>query len=160
MCSYRLYAIAGITNKKHEPEVELSKSEQPLVLVYSGLDTDRPTLKGNVGEAPLNKVSDDGDQIVLLERNAKGNVFTHTIFASTAPWYLREVLLRPRVDGLRARRDRCLPLAAVGLRIAQLQDSAGRNGQFEQSFANCCVRDIQQSGIGGQRTSPHQISLS
>ena len=82
VCSYQLGAYASTSDEgHHNPYAELVNGKA-FPIAYAGLNTSHPTMKGNLGEAPLVKAAEDEDQIVLVERNALGNVFTHTISRS------------------------------------------------------------------------------
>lgn len=54
-------------------------TNEPIVLTFVGLSSKTPKLEGNIGSSSLQLVRDDGDEVVLVERNGPGNVFTYTI---------------------------------------------------------------------------------
>lgn len=78
-CDFRVSAQG--TEENGEIRVSLHKQD-PLVLTFVGVRSKKPMLKGNVGMGELQRVKDDGDEVVLVERNAVGNVFVYSISRS------------------------------------------------------------------------------
>lgn len=52
----------------------------PMNITFVGLSSSQPTIKGNNGDAPLITVKNDNEEIILVEENAYGELFTYTIF--------------------------------------------------------------------------------
>lgn len=80
-CDFRVFANGTVNNGN--PSLSLSKSESPLVMTFAGLKSGKPVAKGNGGESAVAVALDNGAQIVLIERNGFGNVFTMTIARET-----------------------------------------------------------------------------
>ena len=62
---------------------------KPGNLVFSGLDSERPVLKGNNGEDPLMIISNNEKEITLASSNSFGDIFLYKIYKvqKVATWY-------------------------------------------------------------------------
>lgn len=54
--------------------------EDPQPMIYSGISTESPRVKGNLGESPLLVVKRTPTEIELLERTSSGNIVMHSLF--------------------------------------------------------------------------------
>ena len=52
----------------------------PTTISFSGLYSNEPRIKGNMGIRSLTKIKDDDETLVLVEKNMVGDIFTHTIY--------------------------------------------------------------------------------
>jgi hypothetical protein len=62
---------------------------EPLSIVFSGLDTSTPVMKGNNGEDPLLIVANTDTEMTLASSNTFGDVFLYKIYKKqkVATWY-------------------------------------------------------------------------
>jgi hypothetical protein len=79
-CDFRLFATGTDTDGK--PGISLTQNT-PLILSFARLTTRKPVMKSSGGETDLTFAQNDPHQVVLVERNALGNVFTYSISRTT-----------------------------------------------------------------------------
>lgn len=80
-CDFRVFANGRADDGN--PTIDLSAGT-PVTMTFAGLSSSAPMLKGNGGESPiivLNETRDD--EVVAVERNGEGNIFTYTISRET-----------------------------------------------------------------------------
>lgn len=67
----------------------------PVDMVFSGLDTEKPVVKGNNGEDPLLVLSNTENEINLASSNTSGDMFLYKIYKNqkVATWYKSYSLL-------------------------------------------------------------------
>jgi hypothetical protein len=61
-------------------ELNAARTERPWSVVFAGLDTDEPRLKGNAGESQLVILERSGTTLWLGERPALGGINVWTVF--------------------------------------------------------------------------------
>ncbi len=61
-------------------KAELDKEKNANQVIFAGLDTETPVMKGNMGETPLGILKKDSDVIWLAEMTDLGSINVWTIF--------------------------------------------------------------------------------
>lgn len=83
VCEYRATSSVMLApdalTKRNQPVYE-SSTLAPLQIVYTGLASNAPAMKANVGEAPLKVIKRDDDELQLVETTGAGNFVMHSIF--------------------------------------------------------------------------------
>jgi hypothetical protein len=92
-CDFRVFASGDAA--RGNPLIKVS-TQTPVTMTFAGLHSKEPRLKGNHGESPIVIASDSPEEIVIVERNGLGNVFTYTIARETglAIWTKAYFMLR------------------------------------------------------------------
>ncbi len=86
-CEFKVTSTFAFKNKKEITDLknrtidyETTKDNPPIMITFAGLSTDRPIVKSNNGDTPVQIVKKDTNTIVLIERNVTNDIFTYTIF--------------------------------------------------------------------------------
>lgn len=80
-CEFQVFGYAQTSG--HTPEVLLRKQSVNEVVKFVGMKGRRPKLKTTAATIDLDRVMDDGDQVVLIERNKAGSAFVYAISRAT-----------------------------------------------------------------------------
>lgn len=76
-CDFRIDSWVGL--ERGLVAAWSGKSAEPTVITFTGLNTKKPAIKGNLGTGSVLKTQDDGTNIFLLEPASAGNVITYAI---------------------------------------------------------------------------------
>lgn len=91
-CEFKVFS--DFSFKEEEGKERLIKhgtdnQSEPLSIVFSGLDTDKPVMKGNNGEDPLLVFANNEKEMTLVSSNSFGDLFFYKIYKEqkVATWY-------------------------------------------------------------------------
>lgn len=76
-------------NNRETIEYGTDNQDQPVNIIFSGLNTETPVIKGNMGEDPLVIISNTETELKLASSNSFGDIFFYKIYKDqkVATWY-------------------------------------------------------------------------
>lgn len=85
-----------LSDEDRKVHYSTSDSKTPNLITFAGLSTEEPKIKGNNGDSPLAVIKNDDDSLVLIEKNAFGDMFVYTIFKQekVAVWHKAYKLIK------------------------------------------------------------------
>ncbi len=90
-CEFKVFSKFTFSslNKDELIKYGTSNQKQPVSIVFSGLDTKTPIMKGNNGEDPLLILPGTENEINLASFNSNGDMFMYKIYKKQklATWY-------------------------------------------------------------------------
>lgn len=88
-CQFKVISDFSLEATAKKISYNSSENSLPIDIVFSGLDTKSPILKGNNGEDPLVILSNTDSKITMVSSNAFGDIFLYKIYkdAKVATWH-------------------------------------------------------------------------
>lgn len=88
-CDFKLFSNFSFVDDGNLIKLDTDNQKESTNIIFSGLSTENPVMKGNVGEDPLIFLSENDNEINLASSNTFGDMFFYKIYKKekVATWY-------------------------------------------------------------------------